>query len=218
MANSIFLSNGISSDAAGNSSTPGSVTAGSQATGSFYAADGTALLPAYSFSSEPTLGFWRSSAAVVTLQGALSTSGGVTAGSTIATAAAAAYRFTGRAALTSPADGQLNVTGTSLAIGSQLKVDALPTVTAGGGTSPSVTAGSTPLAGSVNVGSGAPGATITVTWGGTAFPSAPFPVCMNQTTGLAVKGTATTTTLVITPQTGNFGASDVITWICIGSK
>jgi hypothetical protein len=46
------------------------------------APDGTALLPAYSFASEPTLGFWRAASGNVTLQG-----GTFTASSTISTQA-----------------------------------------------------------------------------------------------------------------------------------
>jgi hypothetical protein len=147
-----------------------------------------------------------------------SKSGDVNAIGNVVAGAAAAIYFAGRTLYQAPANGHLAVSLNDGSIGVRLKVDALPTVTAGGGTSPAVTAGSTPLAGSVNVGSGSPGASITITFGGTAFPSAPFPICMNLTTGLAVKATATTTTLVITPQTGNFGASDVISWHCISPK
>jgi hypothetical protein len=146
------------------------------------------------------------------------TCSGNIAGAAIRAGGASILGWTGLTSMKSTADGVVTMTTQGATIGSEFKVDALPTVTAGGGTSPSVTAGSTPLAGSVNVGTGAPGATITVTFGGTAFPSAPFVVCMNVTTGLAVKATSSTTTLVITPQTGNFGVSDVITWICISSK
>lgn len=41
----------------------------------FVAGDGTAAAPSYSFASEGTLGFWRSSAATVTLNGNLAASG-----------------------------------------------------------------------------------------------------------------------------------------------
>jgi hypothetical protein len=180
--------------------------------------DGTSGAPAAAFASEPTLGVWRSGAGNVTLQGILNTTGVISSASSVAAAAAASFQLTSRATISAPAVGAVNLQNWAATVGAQFKVDALPTVTAGGGTSPAVTAGSTPLAGSVNVGSGSPGATITITFGGTAFPSAPFAVCMNVTTGLAVKATASTTTLVITPQTGNFGASDVIVWHCISSK
>lgn len=181
-------------------------------TGQELEADGTSGAPSKSYTSEPTLGFWRSSAGQVSLQGSFASSSNVTA------ASGAFFLLGNRGIIGGPSVGNITFANAANTIGSQLKVDALPTVTAGGGTSPSVTAGSTPFAGSVNVGSGAPGATITVTWGGTAFPSAPFVVCMNLTTGLAVKAAATTTTLVITPATGNFGASDVISWLAVSSK
>jgi hypothetical protein len=156
----------------------------------------------------------------VTVQGNITSTANLISGGTAGVVAQSVgyIGFVNGARLRSPATGVLNINTNSESIGSQLKVDALPTVTAGGGTTPFITAGSTPFAGSVNVGSGSPGATITVTFGGTAFPSAPFVVCMNVTTGLAVKAASTTTTLVITPQTGNFGVSDVITWICVGAK
>lgn len=221
MASSIFIWPGVSSSTGGGgASFAGAVTAGSAATGSFRAADGTALLPAYSFTSEPTLGFWRSAANTVTLQGAFVAVSGITSMSSITagTGGTNEFRWLGTAEMGSPGNGLITMLNATRTAGVQFKVDNLPTVSAGGGTSPAVTAGSTPLSGSVNVGSGVPGATITIAYGGTAFPSAPFPVCMNQTTGLAVKATSTTTHLTITPAIGNFGASDVISWVVIGSK
>jgi len=171
--------------------------------------DGTALLAAYSFTSEPTLGFWRSGAGQVTAQGNLAASGSV-----IATGA---FTVSARFVFRSPVAGVMNLSNTAEAIGSQLKVDALPTVASGFGTGPSVTAGSTPLAGSVNVGTGGSATTGVINFNGTPFPSAPFVVCMNTTTGAVVRAVASTTQLTITAPAA-FTASDVIAWIAISSK
>jgi hypothetical protein len=181
--------------------------------------DGTAGAPAYSFASEPTLGFWRSSAGVITAQtNNLASSGSITSGAAgnVGVASARFMVFGSRAVLGSPADGAFTVTNQAQAIGSQLKVDALPTIASGFGTSPAVTAGSTPLAGSVNVGTGAPGTTGTITFGGTAFPSAPFCQANNAVTLQVVKAAASTTQLVLT--SAGFTASDVVTWLCVSSK
>ncbi len=102
-------------------------------------------------------------------------------------------------------------------IGSTLKFDALPTIASGFGAGAAVTAGSTPLGGSIAVGT-TPGTTGTLNFNGTAFPAAVFPLAMNQTTGLAVKATASGTQLVISTATGNFADNDVISWICLASK
>lgn len=124
-----------------------------------------------------------------------------------------------RASLNSPADGQLDITNNAATIGSMLKVDAVPTVSAGFGGSPSVTAGSTPLAGEVNVGTGGIATTGTLLYNGTAFPSAPFCVCQDSTSIAAgvCKAKSTTTTLVLTT-TVAWTASDLVTYVCVGSK
>ena len=69
MASSIFLN-----PAAGISSSGGSITA--------LFADGTAGAPSIAFLSEQTLGFRRSSAAVITLQGSLTATASVTSNGT----------------------------------------------------------------------------------------------------------------------------------------
>ena len=83
--------------------------------------DGTSALPALSFSSEPTLGFWRSSAATVTLQGNLA----VTA-SMVATGAAGGNKFAlGIGTLLNGvglADGQANITNNASSAGTGLDV------------------------------------------------------------------------------------------------
>jgi hypothetical protein len=101
-------------------------------------------------------------------------------------------------------------------IGSLLKIDALPTVASGFGTSPAITAGSTALAGSINVGTGAPGTGGVINFNGTAFPSAPFVVCQDDSSLLVVRCTATTTQMTIAATA--LTASDVVSWIAISSK
>ena len=123
----------------------------------------------------------------------------------------------GRGKILGPADGVFNLANNAVAIGSQLKVDALPTVSSGFGTTPGITAGSTPLAGSINVGTGGVATSGVINFNGTAFPSAPFVVCMNTTTGAVVRATASTTQLTITAPAA-FVASDVIAWVAISSK
>lgn len=189
--------------------------------------DGISTLPTYSFASEATLGFWRSAAATVTLQGAFTSTGGgtfvgpvvVTGGGsngTLQVPGAGFYRFSGRAATTSTSDGNIIFSNAAVSIGSQLKVDALPTVSSGFGTSPAITAGSTPLAGSINVGTGAPGTGGVINFNGTAFPSAPFVVCQDDSTLLTVRCTATTTQLTVAATA--LTASDIVSWIAISSK
>lgn len=127
--------------------------------------------------------------------------------------------FTGRGLFSSPADGQVTIGNNATTIGSVFKADALPTVSAGFGTSPSVTAGSTPLAGEVNVGTGGIATTGTLLYNGTAFPSAPFCVCQDSTSIAAgvCKAKSTTTTLVLTT-TVAWTASDLVTYVCVGAK
>jgi pectate lyase-like protein len=124
---------------------------------------------------------------------------------------------TTRTQIGSPSDGALQLLDSAFTLGVRFKYDALPTVASGFGTSPSVTAGSTPMAGSVNVGTGGVATSGVINFNGTAFPAAPFVVCMNTTTGAVVRATATTTQLTITAPVA-FTASDVICWICVSSK
>ncbi len=69
----------------------------------------------------------------------------------------------------------------------------------------------------MNVGGGGVATSGVINFNGTAFPSAPFPIVMNQTTGAVVRATASTTQLTITAPVA-FTASDVISWVCISSK
>lgn len=122
-----------------------------------------------------------------------------------------------RAQIISPADGSLVVENNAQTIGSQLKADALPTVASGFGTSPSITAGSTALAGSVNVGTGGTATTGVIAFNGTAFPSAPF-CTATPTTSNVVQRVASSTTQLTLNVTTAWTASDVIFWQCISSK
>jgi hypothetical protein len=173
-------------------------------------ADGTALLPCYSFASEPTLGFWRSSAGNVTLQGTLNVTSGMRGGAT------SFIGWTSRAAFSSPGVSAVNVVDATGVFGAQFNVGALPTIASGFGTSPSVTAGSTPLAGSVNVGTGGVATTGLINFGGTAFPSAPF--CLVQAQGNYIVRPVTSATQLQINSNSAFAASDIVSWICISSK
>jgi hypothetical protein len=157
---------------------------------------------------------------LVTVSAALTITGGnLTVSNGIFMPAAGTLLWTSRYQMSSPAgvDGHLTLQNYAATSGVRIKTDALPTVASGGGTSPSVTAGSTALAGSVNVGTGGVATSIVINFNGTAFPSAPFVVCMNTTTGAVVRAVASTTQLTITAPVA-FVASDVIAWHCISSK
>jgi len=205
--------------------------------GKFLAGNGTLTSPSYSFTSEQTSGWFRNGAGDLWLSvlgvprfkantvstSLLATDGGAYFSVTpaIVQVNSAILNFsnagTGKFSIQIPVnDGWMTMTNNASTIGSVVKIDALPTVASGFGTSPTITAGSTPLAGSVNVGTGAAGAGV-INFNGTAFPSAPFCVVLDDSTVLAVRATATTTQLTITP-TATFTASDIISWICISSK
>lgn len=115
------------------------------------------------------------------------------------------------------ADGALTITNQAATIGSEIKADALPTIASGFGTSPSITAGSTPFAGSVNVGTGGVASSGVINFNGTAFPSAPFVVAASSLQNSIIKATATTTQLTLTGFAA-FTASDVISWVAVSSK
>jgi hypothetical protein len=171
--------------------------------------NGTSLLPALRFASEPTLGFRRTGAGTVELSGEFGAS------QTLSVGAVYSLYWPGRARIYAPVAGMISLQNAQATIGANFKVDDLPTVASGFGTSPSVTAKSTPLAGSVNVGTGGIATSGVINFNGTAFTTAPFVVCMNTTTGAVVRATATTTQLTITAPVA-FTASDVIAWVCVG--
>lgn len=70
-------------------------------------ADGTAGAPSYSFTSEPTLGFWRNGAGTIQAQGTLLGSGSIYA------AQNASLNINGRFAISSTADGNARFTNTA---------------------------------------------------------------------------------------------------------
>lgn len=117
-------------------------------------------------------------------------------------------------------DGSTKLTNNAGTIGAQFKVDALPVASACGAGSPAVVAGSTPLSGSVTVGTGAP-ATCTITFGGTAYPSAPHCNGAVETTtaanARAMGYSASTTVLTIVPSAA-WADSSVVNWDCFSSK
>lgn len=147
----------------------------------------------------------------------IETDSGVLMGGGASVAAGSFFSFATRGFFDTLANACFRIQNAAGTIGSILKVDALPTISSGFGTTPAITAGSTPFAGSVNVGAGGVATSGVINFGGTAFPSAPFVVAMNTTTGAILKATATTTQLTITANAA-FTASDVVAWICVGAR
>jgi hypothetical protein len=203
----------------------GSVISAPSFTGQVLVADGTALLPSIAYTSEATLGFWRSAAATITSTGNLnigSTSGVLlTSGGDVTLGAGRFLRWNAKSALwPGTGDGQINIGNFATTVGSQFKADALPTVSACGAGSPAVIAGSTPLSGGVTVGTGGP-ATCTITFGGTAYPSAPHCSGAVETvtaaSARAMGYSATATVLTIVPATA-WADGSVVNWTCISSK
>jgi hypothetical protein len=181
--------------------------------------DGTSGAPSIAFTSEPTLGLWRSSAAVMQIQGGLNVTGSIIGSANVIAAQTQGLAVSTRLFITAPADGNAALTNWGATIGSRLKVDALPTPGTCG-TSPAVTAGSTPFAGSIDVGTATP-ASCVVVFGGTAFPSAPFctanAVTSTAGTTRAIGTLSTTSQLTLTPATA-FADSTVVAWHCVSSK
>lgn len=101
--------------------------------------------------------------------------------------------------------------------GSILKVDALPTIASGFGTSPFIVAGSTPFAGAVNVGTGGTAVGGVVNFNGTAFPSIPFCVASGRATNGVTRLTPSTTQLNFDINVA-WNAGDTLSWICVSAK
>lgn len=180
--------------------------------------DGTAGAPSIAFASETTLGFRRSSAAVVTLQGSLTATASITANANVI---GGGFVIAGAAKLLSAvAEGRFEITNNANTIGNVLKIDALPTVTVCGAGSPVVTAGSTPLSGSVTIGTTAV-ATCLITFNGTAYPSAAHCSGSVETTtaanARAMGYLASATTLTIVPSAA-WADSSVVNWTCFSAK
>jgi hypothetical protein len=156
------------------------------------------------------------SGTILTLTGTLNTTADVNSGLNFGAASAGAFYWTGKALIKSPADGNVSITNQGSTTGSYIKADALPTIGSGFGAGAAVTAGSTPFAGSVNVGTTA-GTVGVITWGGTAFPTAaPFAQANNNSTLQVVKALATTTQVTLT--SAGFANNDIVSWLCVGAK
>jgi hypothetical protein len=213
MASSIFIEPGT-----GGGTITSPVISNPTFTGQEFEADGTALLPSKTYTSEPTLGLYRSAAGVMTVTGdwrvgaigavVLTTSGDITL------ASGRFLRWAAKSHLSSATDGLISMGNFSTAIGSMIKVDALPTIASGFGASPSVRAGSTPLAGSVNVGTGGAATTGAITFNGTAFPQIPFIVCTCSAGAVPTIATATTGGITFTTSVA-WPASTVLNWHAI---
>jgi hypothetical protein len=120
----IFSGGGIS---IGDTTDPGSTNLRVVGTltnvGRVYGGDGTALLPEFSFTSEATLGFWRSAAAQITLQGAFTSTGFSRTNTDFLFAnPAGTLNWSARAVIASPANSQLNITNQLQTIGVGLDV------------------------------------------------------------------------------------------------
>lgn len=211
-------------------------------TGPLLLPDGTTLLPALAWTSEPTLGLARISAGVVEFEAvnglrlrggaassvllsnpsnaSLTVSGDVTSTGSVALGASGFLHFTGRGGVDAGANGNFRVQIESGTIGSLIKTDALPTVSACGAGSPAVVAGSTPLSGAVTIGTTAV-ATCTITFNGTAYPANAHCSGVVETStaanGRIMSYLATTTTLTIVP-TAAWADSSVVNWNCYSPK
>lgn len=145
------------------------------------------------------------------------TDGVVLGGAGFSAAATTFFSLVGRGFVDASANALFRINNAAGTVGSTVKVDALPTIASGFGTSPSIIAGSTAFAGGINVGTGGVATSGVINFAGTAFPSAPFVVVTNTTTGAVVRATTSTTQLTITAPAA-FTASDVINWIVIGAR
>lgn len=125
--------------------------------------------------------------------------------------------WSSRSQMLAPTDGSVTLNNAAIALGSTLKFDALPTIASGFGTSPAITAGSTPLAGSINVGTGGTATTGVINFNGTAYPSAPFCIVTTTTTTTPTRVLASTTQLTLN-STVAWLASDVVNWHCVSSR
>lgn len=116
------------------------------------------------------------------------------------------------------AAGQLVLDGGST-IGARFKVESLPTISSGFGTSPSIVAGSTALAGAVNVGTGGVATTGVINFNGTAWgTAAPFCTPVPSLTNVPTRPTTISTTQLTLTTTTAWTASDIVYWTCIGTK
>lgn len=131
---------------------------------------------------------------------------------------AADLGFTSRSFFTSPADGVILVQNNAANRGVRMQFGNIPTISSGFGTTPSVVAGSTDTAFSVNVGTGG-----VATSGVIAFANtwSVAPVCIAQdtiTVGAGVQKVATTTSQATITTAVAWTASDVVAVLCFGAK
>ena len=184
--------------------------------------DGTCAAPSIAFTSEATTGWFRNGTGD-TIYCVGSTGEVRMVANNVVVRSSSAYEWSSTSDAVGSVDtilkrsgaGMVSVGGTT--IGSLLKADALPTVASGFGGSPSITALSTPLAGSVNVGTGGVATSGVINFNGTAFPSAPFCIADSQTSNITTRVSTTATQLTLTTTTA-WSANDILTWLCISSK
>lgn len=123
-----------------------------------------------------------------------------------------------KALFASPNNGAVNITDSGDTLGSRIKADALPTIASGFGGSAAITAGSTPFAGSIDIGTGGAATTGVINFAGTAFPSAPFVVVTTKLTNAVTRVSAISTTQLTLTSTTAWTANDIISWICVSAK
>jgi len=153
-----------------------------------------------------------------TITGPFSVSGTLASNGSFVEAAGGVIFWNTRAVMESQADGHWSIENNAQTIGARIKVDSLPTVGSGFGTSPAVIAGSTPFAGSVNVGTGGVATSGVITFNGTAFPSAPFCVASTGTANNFPVNVTPTTTQVTLVSGAAWPASILVSWICVSAK
>lgn len=193
--------------------------------------NGSAGAPSISFSSNPTSGFFNNAGVPnLSVLGAntyvfgastFQTNTSILTNGNVTIPIPSLFNWSAGTQLASAStDGHLQVSNAATTIGARIKVDALPSVSACGAGSPAVIAGSTPFSGAVTIGTTAV-ATCTITFNGTAFPSAPHCSGSVETTTAAntraMGYSASATVLTIVP-TAAWADSSVVNWHCISSR
>lgn len=200
-------------------------TSSSATTNKFYGADGTNLLPTFTFSAESSSGWYRAGAGDVRLSilgtDRISvTAGNAVFGGNVSVGSGGSLGAASNFFLTGVASGQFKMQNDATTFGVTVNVSALPTVSACGAGSPAVAAGSTAMSGSVTIGTTAV-ATCTITFNGTAFPSAPHCSGVVETATAANTRTmgysASGTVLTIVPSVA-WADSSVVNWNCFSSR
>lgn len=126
--------------------------------------------------------------------------------------------FTGRTFMVAPADGVVTFQNNAGTQGLRMQFGNVPTINSAFGTSPSVVAGSTDTAFSVNVGTGG-AATSGVVGFANTWPSAPRCIAQDTTTvGAGVQKVTTSTTLATITTATAWTASDIVNVICFGFR